>query len=52
MEEPARRALLEAASTADPLVVGARRLGHPGLQLGPVSHALPHHAPCPVAVVP
>ncbi|MDI1455395.1 universal stress protein [Streptomyces sp. NPDC003388] len=53
IEEPARRALLEAASTADLLVVGARRrLGHPGLQLGLVSHALLHHAPCPVAVVP
>ncbi|MFS4092546.1 universal stress protein [Streptomyces sp. AF1A] len=52
-EKPARTALLEAASTADLLVVGARRrLGHPGLQLGLVNHALLHHAPCPVAVVP
>ncbi|MEU7380955.1 MULTISPECIES: universal stress protein [unclassified Streptomyces] len=53
MEKPARRALLEAASTADLLVVGARRrLGHAGLQLGLINHALLHHAPCPVAVVP
>ncbi|WEO93901.1 universal stress protein [Streptomyces sp. FXJ1.172] len=53
IEKPARRALLEAASTADLLVVGARRrLGHPGLQLGLINHALLHHAPCPVAVVP
>ncbi|MFB7733700.1 universal stress protein [Streptomyces sp. NPDC056112] len=53
IEKPARRALLEAASTADLLVVGARRrLGHSGLQLGLINHALLHHAPCPVAVVP
>ncbi|MFG3064736.1 universal stress protein [Streptomyces sp. NPDC048231] len=53
IEKPARPALLEAASAADLLVVGARRrLGHPGLQLGLINHALLHHAPCPVAVVP
>ncbi|MGW4564585.1 universal stress protein [Streptomyces sp. NPDC004561] len=53
VERPARTALLEAASAADLLVVGARRrLGHPGLQLGLINHALLHHAPCPVAVVP
>lgn len=53
IERPARPALLAAASTADLLVVGAhRRLGHPGLQLGLINHALLHHAPCPVAVVP
>ena len=35
IEKPARPALLEAASNADLLIVGARRrLGHPGLQLG------------------
>ncbi|AXI76280.1 universal stress protein [Peterkaempfera bronchialis] len=46
-------ALLEAAADADLLVVGAhRRGGRPGLQLGPVNHAVLHHAPCPVAVVP
>jgi nucleotide-binding universal stress UspA family protein len=53
IEGPARRALLDAASEADLLVVGARRRqGHMGLQLGLVNHALLHHAPCPVAVVP
>ncbi|MET8572644.1 universal stress protein [Streptomyces sp. NPDC004783] len=53
IEGPARRALLDAASEADLLVVGARRRrGHPGLQLGLINHALLHHAPCPVAVVP
>ncbi|MEU0398456.1 universal stress protein [Streptomyces sp. NPDC006208] len=49
----ARQALLEAASGSDLLVVGARRRrGHLGLQLGLVNHALLHHAPCPIAVVP
>ncbi|WP_405776611.1 universal stress protein [Streptomyces sp. NBC_01538] len=53
IEGPARRALLDAGSEADLLVVGARRRqGHPGLQLGLINHALLHHAPCPVAVVP
>ncbi|TQE21318.1 universal stress protein [Streptomyces ipomoeae] len=53
VEGPARRALLNAASNADLLVVGARRrLGHLGLQLGLVNHAVLHHAPCPIAVVP
>ncbi|AVV45707.1 universal stress protein [Streptomyces sp. ID05-04B] len=53
IEGPARRALLDTASQADLLVVGARRRqGHMGLQLGLVNHALLHHAPCPVAVVP
>ncbi|WP_225829948.1 universal stress protein [Streptomyces sp. NK08204] len=53
IEAPARRALLEAASEADLLVVGAPpRLVRQGLQLGLISHALLHHAPCPIAVVP
>lgn len=53
VEGSARRALLEAASGADLLVVGARRRhGHVGLQLGLVNHAVLHHAPCPIAVVP
>ncbi|MFI0724139.1 universal stress protein [Streptomyces sp. NPDC021224] len=52
-EAPARDVLLEAAVSSDLLVVGAhRRDGGPGLQLGAVNHALLHHAPCPVAVVP
>ena len=45
--------LLREAQGADLLVVGARRRhDHFGLQLGPVNHAMLHHAPCPVAVVP
>lgn len=53
IEGPARQALLEAASEADLLVVGARRRqGHLGLQLGLINHAVLHHAPCPVVVVP
>ncbi|MET9394834.1 universal stress protein [Streptomyces sp. NPDC006624] len=53
VEGSARRALLRAAAGADLLVVGARRRqGHIGLQLGLVNHAVLHHAPCPIAVVP
>jgi nucleotide-binding universal stress UspA family protein len=52
-EGRARGLLLEASASSDLLVVGARhRDGRPGLQLGPVNHALLHHASCPVAVVP
>lgn len=52
-EARARTVLLEAAETSDLLVVGAHhRGGGAGLQLGSVNHALLHHAPCPVAVVP
>ncbi|WP_406501393.1 universal stress protein [Streptomyces sp. NBC_01590] len=50
---PAHEVLLEAAETAELLVVGARRSsGWHGLQLGTVNHAVLHHSPCPVAVVP
>ncbi|MEW2296180.1 universal stress protein [Streptomyces sp. NPDC006743] len=53
VEGPAHRVLLAAAHEADLLVVGARRRpGRIGLQLGRVTHAVLHHAPCPVAVVP
>ncbi|WP_371501699.1 universal stress protein [Kitasatospora sp. NBC_00374] len=49
----AAKVLLEAAADADLVVLGAgRRHGHGGLQLGSVSHAVLHHARCPVAVVP
>ncbi|WP_165989754.1 universal stress protein [Streptomyces sp. YIM 98790] len=57
VEEPATgspgQVLTEAAADAELVVVG--RGGHrPGLgpRVGPVVHALLHHAPCPVAVVP
>jgi nucleotide-binding universal stress UspA family protein len=53
IEGPAHRALVDASADADLLVVGAlRRYDHFGLQLGRVTHALLHHAECPVAVVP
>ncbi|MHA6759714.1 universal stress protein [Streptacidiphilus sp. PAMC 29251] len=49
---PAAKVLLHQAGSADLVVVGAhRRQGHLGMQLGPVNHAVLHHAPCPVAVV-
>ncbi|MFF8596319.1 universal stress protein [Streptomyces sp. NPDC015220] len=53
IDGPARQALVDAASEADLLIVGARRRQLvAGLQLGLINHALLHHAPCPVAVVP
>jgi nucleotide-binding universal stress UspA family protein len=53
IEGPTRQALLDAASGAELLVVGARRRrGHLGLQLGLINHAVLHHAPCPIVVVP
>ncbi|WAX81486.1 universal stress protein [Streptomyces sp. KMM 9044] len=53
VEGPARHALLAAAPGADLLVVGAgKRHGHSGLQPGLINHAVLHHAPCPVVVVP
>ncbi|MCQ4205659.1 universal stress protein [Streptomyces longispororuber] len=53
VEGPARRILIDRSAAADLLVVGTRRRhSHFGLQLGPVGHALLHHADCPVAIVP
>jgi nucleotide-binding universal stress UspA family protein len=48
-----RTALLEAAAGAQLLVIGSRgRGGLDDMRLGSVAHAVLHHAPCPVAVVP
>ena len=48
-----RTALLEAAAGAQLLVIGSRgRGGLDDMSLGSVAHAVLHHAPCPVAVVP
>ncbi len=51
-EAPAAEALLEAAGNAAVAVVGAHHRHAVGTRLGAVDHALLHHAPCPVAVVP
>jgi nucleotide-binding universal stress UspA family protein len=52
-EGRAHTALLQAATTSDLLVVGARRPhGSIGMQLGPANHTVLHHAACPVVVVP
>jgi nucleotide-binding universal stress UspA family protein len=48
---PASRALTEAASGADLLVVGSHStLDRHGVHLGSVSSYCAHHAPCPVLV--
>ncbi len=53
VEGSPRQALLDAAESADLLVLGAhRRHDGTGIQLGLVSHPVLHHAACPVAVVP
>jgi nucleotide-binding universal stress UspA family protein len=51
---PAAAALVEASRAADVVVIGAhRRDGRPlGMRLGPVTHAVLHHAHCPVVLVP
>ncbi|UWE10535.1 universal stress protein [Actinacidiphila bryophytorum] len=49
---PVTGTLVEAAQEASLLVVGRRRRLVPvGTHIGPVTHAVVHHAPCPVAVV-
>lgn len=52
VHRPPAQALIDAASGADMLVVGARgRGGFRGLLLGSVSDQCVHHAACPVTVV-
>lgn len=49
----ASAALVEASRAADLVVIAAhRRRGPMALRLGPVTHALLHHAHCPVLLVP
>ncbi|UNO43349.1 universal stress protein [Streptomyces sp. MST-110588] len=49
----AARALVEASHHADVAVLAVhRRPRRVGLQLGPVTHAMLHHAHCPVVLVP
>ncbi|MEU1850652.1 universal stress protein [Streptomyces sp. NPDC019990] len=53
VEGNARTVLLDASADAALLVIGARQPhGHLGLHIGRVTHAVLHHAACPVAVVP
>ncbi|MGW1983230.1 universal stress protein [Streptomyces collinus] len=52
-EGAAAKILVDRSAAADLVIVGARRRTSAfGLQLGRVSHALLHHARCPVAIVP
>ncbi|MGW5114264.1 universal stress protein [Streptomyces noursei] len=52
LESPAR-AVVEAASAAELLVIGRRRQRHTlAPRLGNVAHAAAHHASCPVVIVP
>lgn len=50
---PVAQGLVEAGRGAALLAVGRRRRHAPvGVHIGPVTHAVVHHAACPVAVVP
>lgn len=50
---PVTECLVTAAQEGALLVAGRRRRHIPaGVRIGPVTHAVVHHAPCPVAVVP
>ncbi|MGW2326031.1 universal stress protein [Streptomyces sp. NPDC001700] len=47
------QALVEASRAADVLILAVqRRTARLGMQLGPVTHAVLHHAHCPVVLVP
>ncbi|MET7935596.1 universal stress protein [Streptomyces sp. NPDC005322] len=47
------QALVEASRAADVLVLAVhRRTARLGMQLGPVTHAVLHHAHCPVVLIP
>ncbi|MEV7180131.1 universal stress protein [Kitasatospora sp. NPDC093679] len=49
----AAHAVVTAAEGADLVIVGRRDRRHPlGIRLGPVTHAVLHHAAAPVAVIP
>jgi len=49
----ASSAVLEAAASADLIVVGSHGVGgFVGMLIGSVSHAVAQHAPCPVVVIP
>ncbi|MFI1972121.1 universal stress protein [Streptomyces cinnamoneus] len=49
----AGEALVEASAEADVVILAAHRPRHAlGLQLGPVTHSVLHHARCPVILVP
>ncbi|MBO1334528.1 universal stress protein [Streptomyces sp. VRA16 Mangrove soil] len=54
VEGPVTAPLLDSATGAALLVIGNRRRPEPrlGPRTGPVTHAVIHHAPCAVAVVP
>ncbi len=54
IDQGGARALVEASRTAGLVVLGRSALGHPlaSPRLGPVAHAVLHHAHSPVAVVP
>lgn len=52
VNDPPVRAILDAASPRDLIVVGSRGLGgFRGLVLGSVSQQITHYAPCPVTIV-
>jgi len=53
VEDLPAQALLDAAQSADLLVVGTRgHGGFTGLLLGSVSQQCAHHSPCPIVIVP